>query len=97
MKLLRITDNIDQFLTVNGDHAAIDKISKDDLLRLVGHVLDEEQIEMDAYGDQAIKNQAYQVIYKSVYQKLIDLRNRRKEFTDESSRLFLETYESYRE
>lgn len=82
MKLLTITDNIGQFLTANGDHAAIDKISKDDLLRLVGHVLDQEQIEMDAYDDQAIKNQAYQVIYKSVYQKLIDLRNRRKEFTD---------------
>jgi len=97
MKLLKIADNIGQFLTANGDHAAIDTINKDDLLRLVGRVLDEEQVEMDAYDDQAIKNHAHQVIYKSVYQKLMDLRNRQKEFTDESARLFLATYESYRE
>lgn len=97
MKLLRITDNLGQFLAANGDHTPIDKLAKDDLLRLVGHVLDDEQIEMDEYDSQAIKNHAHQVIYKSVHQKLADLRNRRREFTDESSRLFLEAYESYRE
>jgi len=97
MKLLRISENVGQFLAGNGDYSPIDKIDKDDLLRLVGRTLDDDEIELDAYDDQAIKNQAHQVIYKSIFQKLTDLRKRRQEFIDESARLFLDEYERYRE
>jgi hypothetical protein len=44
----------------------------------------------------AIKNQAHQLIYKSIAQKLGALRKRRQEFIDESARLFLTEYEKYR-
>lgn len=97
MKLLRINENVGEFLVASGDYALIDTISKDDLLRLVDQTLDQDEIEMDPYDDQLIKNQAHQVIYKSIYQKLNDLRGRRQEFVDESARLFLEDYEKYRE
>jgi hypothetical protein len=97
MKLLKIGENIGQFLTMNGDYSPIDKICKDDLLRLVDRTLDEDEVEWDAYDDQAIKNQAHQVIYKSIAQKLADLRMRKQEFVDESARLFLDEYERYRE
>lgn len=59
--------------------------------------LDGDEIELDAYDDREIKNQAHQVIYKSVFRKLTDLRKRRQEFIDESARLFLDQYEKYRE
>lgn len=97
MKLLKISDNVGQFLAANGDYSPIDKIGKDDLLRLVDRTLDEDEVEMDVYDDQAIKHQAHQVIYKSIWQKLIDLRKRRQEFIDESARLFLDEHEKYRE
>lgn len=97
MKLLRISENVGQFLAGNSDYSPIDKIDKDDLLRLVGRTLDDDEIELDEYDDQAIKNQAHQVIYKSIFQKLTDLRKRRQEFIDESARLFLDEYERYRE
>ncbi len=97
MKLLRITENTGQFLAADGDYLPIDKIGKDDLLRLVDHTLGTGAVEMDPYDDQAIKNQAHQVIYKSIVQKLADLLKRRQEFIDESARLFLEEYERYRE
>lgn len=96
MKLLKISENLGQFLDANGDYSPIDKIGKDDLLRLVDRTLDDDEVEFDAYDDQAIKNQAHQVIYKSVFQKLSDLRKRRQEFIDESARLFLDEYERYR-
>ncbi|WP_206169083.1 hypothetical protein [Variovorax sp. 679] len=86
-----------QFLAANGDYISIDKIDKDSLLRLVDRTLHEEAVELDVYDDQAIKNQAHQVIYKSIYQKLVDLQKRRQEFIDESARLFLDEYERYRE
>lgn len=96
MKLLKINENLGQFLDANGDYSPIDKIGKDDLLQLVDRTLDDDDAELDAYDDQAIKNQAHQVIYKSVFQKLSDLRKRRQEFIDESARLFLDEYERYR-
>lgn len=97
MKLLRVSDNVGQFLAANGDYSLIDKIGKDDLLRLVDRTLHEDEVELDPYDDQAIKNQAHQVIYKSIFLKLTDLRKRRQEFIDESARLFLDEYERYRE
>lgn len=97
MKLLRINENTGQFLGANGEYLPVDKIDKDDLLRLVNRTLNEDAIELDPYDDQAIKNQAHQVIYKSVAQKLTELLKRRQEFVDESARLFLEEYERYRE
>lgn len=97
MKLLRIADNAGQFLAANGDYVAIDKITKEDLLRLVGKIIEEEDADLEEFDGGSIKNQAHQVIYKSVSQKLADLRKRRTEFSDESARLFLDEYEKYRE
>lgn len=97
MKLLRISESVGHFLAPNGDYSPIDKIGKDDLFRMVDLILGEDEIEMDAYDAQTIKNQAHQVIYKSIFQKLSDLRGRRREFIDESARLFLDEYEKYRE
>ena len=97
MKLLKISENAGHYLAANGDYAPIDKIGKDDLLRLVDRTLHEKEVEFDPYDDQLIKNQAHQVIYRSVFQKLTDLRKRRQEFVDESARLFLDEYERYRE
>lgn len=97
MKLLRISEYVGQFLAANGEYSPIDKIAKDDLLRLVDRTLDEGEVELDTYDGQEIKNQAHQVIYKSIFQKLTDLRKRRQEFMDESARLFLDEYERYRE
>lgn len=96
MKLLRINEAVGQFLKADGVYESIDKIGKDDLLRLVDRTLEDDEFEIDPYDDQLVKNQAHQVIYKSICQKLTDLRKRRKEFIDESARLFLEDYEKYR-
>jgi hypothetical protein len=49
-------------------------------------------------GDEkTIKNQAHQVIYKSVLRKLSDLLDRRQKFLDESARLYLDDYQKYRD
>jgi hypothetical protein len=96
MKLLRIADSQGQFLAATGSYVGIDRITKEDLLRLVGLAIDEEAAELDEFDSEAIKNQAHKVIYKSVALKLTDLRKRRKQFIDEAARLFLEEYESYR-
>lgn len=97
MKLLRIHEHVGQYLALDGTYESIDKIDKNDLLRLVDRTLDADEFDVDPYDEQAIKNQAHQVIYKSIAQKLNDLRKRREAFIDESARLYLTEYEKYRE
>jgi hypothetical protein len=96
MKLLWIDDSKGYFLLENGNFAEIDQITKEGLLRLVNLTLNEEDIEYDEYSDETVKNQAHQIVYKSVLEKLKELRGRRGEFVDESERLYLADYERYR-
>ena len=97
MKLLKVNDNCGHYRDDKGNYIQIDKIGKDDLLRLVNWTLHEETVEFDNYDEKTIPNQAHQIIYKSILQKLRTLRERRQEFIDESARLFLEDYEKYRD
>jgi len=96
MKLLRIDDNSGQFLGADNSYIQIEKIVKEDLLRLVNLTLEKDSVQFDDYDEKAIKNQAHQIIYKSVVQRLRSLSDRRQEFKDESARLYLEDYERYR-
>jgi hypothetical protein len=75
----------------------IDKISKEELLRLVDLTLNEEDVEFDEYDEDSIKNEAHRIIYRSVAEKLLDLKERRKEFADASARVFLEDYQKYKD
>ena len=96
MKILKIESNLGYYLDDQGAFITIDKITKDDLLRLVGLTLSKE-VEFDEFDDGAVKNQAHQILYKSIFEKLSGLRDRKQEFTDESERLYLQDYEKYRE
>ena len=96
MKLLSIKDDMGNYLGESGQPIPVDKITKEDLLRLMNLTL-QEDVEFDAYDENAIKNQAHQIVYKSVFEKLRGLRDRKKEFIDESERLYLKEYEKYRD
>ena len=97
MKLLKIEDSGGYFLGEKGEYGPLDKIDKEGLLRLVDWTLREAVVEFDPYDEKVLKNQAHQIIYKSVIRKLQDLQKRRKSFVDEAARLFLEDYEKYRD
>ena len=96
MKLLSIENNMGLYLGESGQYSPVDKITKEDILRLVNLTL-QEDVEFDVYDDNAIKNQAHQIVYKSVFEKLRGLKDRKKEFVDGSERLYLKEYEKYRE
>lgn len=94
MKLLRIDGNSGQFLADDQTFHGIDKITKEALLWIMERVLDGSG-ELEEYDEERIKNQAHQVVYKSVYGNLKALEDRRKEFVDEAERLYLEDYKRY--
>lgn len=94
MKLLKIDNNCGHFLAESGAYEPVDKLSKDELLRLVELAL-REDVDFDEFDESTIQNQAHQIIYRSVFDKLSELAGRRQEFTDESERLYLQDYEKY--
>ena len=96
MKLLKIEDDHGYFLNEDNDFAPLDRITKEDLLRLLDLILTED-VEFDEYDSATIKNQAHQILYSNIYEKLRGLRARKEEFTDESERVYLQEYEKYRE
>jgi len=96
MKLLKIDNMLGHYLSESGDYVPVDKITKDHLLRLVNLTL-ANNVEFDEYDDEQIQNQAHQIVYKNIYEKLHGLRERRQEFIDESERLYLKDYEKYRD
>lgn len=95
MKALKTENYQGYFLTANGSYETIDKIDKAGLLVLVNLAL-EDGFEIDEYNEAALKNQAHQIIYKSIGGKLIELHKKRNQFRDESERLFLDAYEKYK-
>ena len=96
MKLLKAELNQGFFLAEEGSYCEIDKITKEDLLRLMQIILTDD-VEFDVYDEEVIKNQAHQVVYKSIYRNLQSLSDRKQEFIDESERLYLDDYKKYTE
>ncbi len=94
MKLLKTEESKGYFYVSDEEYLPMDKLSKSALLKLVDLTL-EIDIEMDEYDENKIKHQAHQVIYKSVFNKLKSLDDRKQEFIDESERMFLAEHEKY--
>lgn len=94
MKTLKIENGQGYFLTEESGYSTVDKIDKTILLRLVNSAL-EDGFDVDEYNEESLKNQAHQIIYKSIIEKLKDLHQKRKQFLDETERLYLDEYEKY--
>ena len=95
MKILKIKDNNGHFCVDSDEFVSIDKLDKENLLKLVEHALTKE-VEMDDYDPEILKNEAHRIIYRSVHKKLQELITRKDEFSDKSEREFYEIYENYK-
>ena len=87
MKILRIKDSNGHFSVDGKKFVSIDRLDKENLLKLVDHAL-KEDIEMDDYDTDILKNEAHRIIYRNVHQKLQELASRKDEFFDKSEREF---------
>jgi len=95
MKILKIENNNGLFCASGEEFISIDKLDKENLLKLVEHALTKE-VEMDNYDPEILKNEAHKIIYRSVHKKLQELIARKDEFFDKSEREFYEIYENYK-
>ncbi len=65
-------------------------------MQLVNLVLDSD-VEMDEFSETSVSNQAHQVIYRSIHEKLVVLQENKDRFRDESDRMYQEAIEKYQE
>ena len=91
MKILKIKENKGFYSLDGSTWTTIDEIDKENLMQLVNLVL-ESTIEMDQFNEQDIGNQ---IIYKSIYEKLVVLQGNKNKFKDECDRTYLEAIERY--
>ena len=100
MKYLYI-ENGQGFFLVSGlekDKQTIDKIQKEDLLRLLNLIVDESAengFEMDSYDEESLKNPEHKIIYKNIYDKFDALIKKRVQFKDETCNLYKSAIEKY--
>lgn len=95
MKILQIENGIGLFWSVSKKHySPIDKIDKSELLDLLDFFL-ENECEMDELSEGNLHNQAHAIIYPSIYQKFLALKNNKAKFKDESQRLYINEIRKY--
>lgn len=96
MKILKIENGCGYFLANNKtDWTMIDQIDKEGLLALLNLFLENEASVDVPSEENPISNQAHQIIYNSVRDKLETLRENKNRFHDESARLYLSEIEKY--
>lgn len=96
MKILKIEEGKGYF-SLNGEQwSPIDQITKENLMQLLNIVL-ESSVQMDEYTEASISNQAHQIIYRSICEKLVALQGNKDRFRDESDRMYQEEIEKYQQ
>ncbi len=98
MKCLRIKNGKGQFSVDGTNYSEIDKISKDNVLKLLDVALSEDQIfEMDDYDESLLANKAHRVIYRSLHEKFISLNANKSQFTSEVDELYQDVLDKYKQ
>ena len=94
MKFLKVEEN-KGYYTIDKEHwNLIDQINRDHLLELLDYALSDD-FEMDEFDKDKIGNQAHQIIYKHIYEKLKELNDNKSRFKDESETLYMDAIEKY--
>lgn len=94
MKILKVNSGKAYYSFDGITDNEIDRISKDDLLRLLDIFLSQD-CDMDEYNETEIANKAHQIIYKSLYGKFKDLEDKKQLFNEESDKVYKGAIEFY--
>lgn len=99
MKYLKIENNKGYYLSINEQDQEstwieIDKISKEDLMKLLEQAISSE-FEMDDYEENNLPNKAHQIVYKNLFEKFSELLANKTRFKDESESLYKSAFSKY--
>jgi hypothetical protein len=95
MAYLEINDNKGLFFREGEGMVEVNKMTKDDLYKLVRLALSLEDFEMIPYDESLLQNPAHKTIYSHIYRQLSEIRGRKQEFNDEINSLYKDAYDKY--
>ncbi len=95
MKILKCEDSI-CYLTVDGKDKKILEINKEDILKALEYIYNNDEVELEEYDKEKIKNEAEKIIYENLYNKLKDFKENKQTLKLEIDELFKDLEEKYK-
>lgn len=98
MKCLEVSNGKGYFLNLQGEMQEIDKISKEDILRLLDIATDKDKtFEMDLCDEKhGPENEAHRIIYGHLYKKFSEFLENKTRFHDESTSMYKDALNKYK-
>ena len=77
MKILKYENNV-SYLNVDGKDKKILEISKEDILKSLEYIYENEDVEIEEYDKDKIVNEAERIIYENLYNKLNNFKDNKQ-------------------
>lgn len=94
MKILKYENNV-SYLNVDGKDKKILEISKEDILKALEYIYENEDAELEEYNKEKIVNEAEKIVYENLYNKLSNFKENKQILKSEIDNLFSELEERY--
>ena len=95
MKLLKYENNT-SYLYVDGKYKKLLEISKEDILKSLEYIYENEDVELEEYDKEKIVNEAEKIIYENLYNKLNNFKEDKPILKNEIDNLFKDLEEKYK-
>lgn len=95
MKILKYEDNV-SYLYVDGKYKKLLEISKEDILKSLEYIYENEDVELEEYDKEKIVNEAEKIVYENLYSKLNNFKEDKFILKDEIDNLFKDLEEKYK-
>lgn len=95
MKILKY-DNNASYLYVDGKYKKLLEISKEDILKSLEYIYENEDVELEEYDKEKIVNEAEKIVYENLYNKLNNFKEDKPILKNEIDNLFKDLEEKYK-
>jgi DNA polymerase III gamma/tau subunit len=95
MKILKYEDNV-SYLFVDGKYKKLLEISKEDILKSLEYIYENEDIELEEYDKEKIVNEAEKIVYENLFNKLNKFKEDKPILKNEIDGLFKDLEEKYK-
>lgn len=95
MKILKYENNV-SYLYVDGKYKKLLEISKEDILKSLEYIYENEDVELEEYDKEKIVNEAEKIVYENLYNKLNNFKEDKPILKNEIDNLFKELEEKYK-
>ena len=95
MKILKYENNV-SYLYVDGKYKKLLEISKEDILKTLEYIYENEEIELEEYDKEKIVNEAEKIVYENLYNKFNNFKENKSTLKNEIDNLFKDLEEKYK-